>query len=136
MVRPWVYKSLAIALRESQGSADEIERAETASAELEPIDGQGFLDASRAIASDKRWDGPGLLQRGGLPAAEHAYAYNEALLYAELAQDEPEMESAAGHLLSQDWPVGNKELQDDARRKAEAWPRSWNPRTARATVKS
>src|SRR5262249_14896802 len=32
VVRPWVYRSLAIALRESGGSADEIERAEVSAA--------------------------------------------------------------------------------------------------------
>src|SRR5262249_20183690 len=41
VVKPWVYQSLAVALRASGGSADEIERAETAALELEPQDAQG-----------------------------------------------------------------------------------------------
>src|SRR5262249_17737589 len=38
VVKPWVYRSLAIALRESGGSAEEIERAEVSTADLEPLD--------------------------------------------------------------------------------------------------
>ncbi len=120
VVRPWVYKSLAIALRESQGSADEIERAEMSSAELEPMDAQGFLDASRAMAADKRYDRAlAFCKQAAALEPNTPYAYNEALLYAESAQDVPDMEWAAGHLLSQDWPVGNKQLQGDAMQKAE-----------------
>src|SRR5207247_2450808 len=56
VVKPWVYESLAIALRESGGSPEEIERAEVSAAELEPMDAQGFLKASQAMAGQKRFD--------------------------------------------------------------------------------
>jgi tetratricopeptide (TPR) repeat protein len=115
VVRPWVYKSLAIALRQSGGAADEIERAEMSSAELEPLDAQGYLDASRAMAGDKRWDRAlAFAKQAAVLEPNTPYAYNEALLYAESARDEPGMEWAAGHLLRQDWPVGNQALQGKA----------------------
>ena len=111
VVRPWVYKALAVALRQSAGSADEIERAETSAAELEPLDAQGYLDASRAMAADKHWDRAlAFCKQAAALEPSTPYAYNEALLYAELAKDDGAMEWAAGHLLRQDWPMGNKEV--------------------------
>src|SRR5205085_5826559 len=56
VVKPWVYKSLAVALRESGGSPEENERAEVSSADLETLDAQGYLQAARALADDKRYD--------------------------------------------------------------------------------
>jgi tetratricopeptide (TPR) repeat protein len=120
VVRPWVYKSLAIALRQSGGAADEIERAEMSSAELEPLDAQGYLDASRAMAGDKRWDRAlAFAKQASVLEPNTPYAYNEALLYAESANDAAGMEWAASHLLRQDWPVGNKELQSKAIHEAD-----------------
>ena len=133
MVRPWVYKSLAIALRQSGGAADEIERAEMSSAELEPLDAQGYLDASRAMAGDKRWDRAlAFAKQAAVLEPNTPYAYNEALLYAESAKDVDGMEWAAGHLLRQDWPVSNQELQGKAIHTAQTiWPRRLNATTAR-----
>jgi hypothetical protein len=54
VVKPWVFKSLAIALRETGGSAEEIERAEVSAADFEPLDAQGYLTAARALAEDKK----------------------------------------------------------------------------------
>jgi tetratricopeptide (TPR) repeat protein len=115
VVRPWVYKSLAIALRQSGGAADEIERAEMSSAELEPLDAQGYLDASRAMAGDKRWDRAlAFAKQAAVLEPNTPYAYNEGMLYAGSAKDVDGMEWAAGHLLRQDWPVGNQALQSKA----------------------
>ena len=115
VVRPWVYKSLAIALRQSGGAAAEIERAEMSSAELEPLDAQGYLDASRAMAGDKRWDRAlAFAKQAAVLEPNTPYAYNEALLYANSAKDVDGMEWAAGHLLRQDWPVSNQTLQGKA----------------------
>ena len=91
------------------------------SAELEPLDAQGFLDASRAMAADKRWDRAlAFCKQAAALEPNTPYAYNEALLYAETAQDVSGMEWAAGHLVSQDWPMSNKELQGKAMQKAES----------------
>src|SRR5262249_50371826 len=43
VVRPWVYEALAVALMESKGSPEEIQRAELSEADLQPMDAQGFL---------------------------------------------------------------------------------------------
>ncbi|HZY87933.1 MAG TPA: hypothetical protein VFE78_24070, partial [Gemmataceae bacterium] len=48
------------------------------------------------------------------------YPLAEALAFAEEAKDSAAMEWAAGGLLAQDWPVGNKELQSRALQKLEA----------------
>jgi len=125
VVRPWVYKALAIALRQSAGASDEIERAETAAAELEPLDAQGYLDASRAMAADKHWERAlAFCKEAAALEPSTPYAYNEALLYADMAKDDGAMEWAAGHLLRQDWPVSNKELQDNAVQKTKSLART------------
>src|SRR5439155_9232605 len=56
VVKPWVFETLAIALRESNASDEEIERAEASLADLAPHDAEGFLRASHAMAEHKRWD--------------------------------------------------------------------------------
>src|SRR5262249_29034350 len=121
VVQPWVYKALAVALREARASADEIERAEVSAADLEPLDGSGYLLAARALADDGKY-GRALAfckQAAALdPASPGAYA--DAVGYAELAGDAPAMRWAAGRLLSQDWPYRNRELQARAAQKVEA----------------
>jgi tetratricopeptide (TPR) repeat protein len=115
VVKPWVYQSLAIALRASGGSAEEIERAETASLELEPADAQSYLSASRAMAKDKRFDrAVAFCRQASLLEPNAPNAYAEALMYAEQAQDSKAMEWAAGNLVKQEWPQQNKELHDKA----------------------
>ena len=56
---PWVYEVLAIALRESNGSRKEIERAEIALADLAPRDASSYLKASKAPLPASRGLGPG-----------------------------------------------------------------------------
>jgi tetratricopeptide (TPR) repeat protein len=121
IVKPWVYKALAIALRESGGDPEEIERAEVSAADLEPLDATGFLKAAMALAGDKRYDRAlAFCRQAALlePNAPHAYA--QALGYAELAQDGEAMGWAAGNLLGQDWPFENQELQSRALQKLDA----------------
>jgi hypothetical protein len=111
VVKPWVYESLAIALRASGGSPEEIERAETSLADLEPQDAEGFLKASKAMADHKRWDRAlAFCRQAALlePGAPKVYA--DALNYAEKAKDVDAMEWASGNLLKQDWPVKGEEL--------------------------
>src|SRR5207245_3177738 len=107
VVKPWVYESLALALRESKHATDdEIERAETSLADLEPQDAEGFLKASKAMADHKHWDRALAFCRQAAqlePGAPKVYA--DALNYAEMAKDVDAMEWAAGNLLKQDWPV-------------------------------
>ena len=125
VVEPWVYEALAVALRESGGSPEEIERAEVSAADLAPLDASGFLKASQAMAHNKRYDrAVAFCQQAAQLEPNLARPYAEALLYAELGQDSKGMEWAAGNLLRQDWPYNNKELQARARQKLESLART------------
>jgi tetratricopeptide (TPR) repeat protein len=121
LVEPWVFKSLALALRMSGGSAEDIERAEVSTADMEPKDARGYLQAAQALAGDEKYPlALAFCQQASLlePGTPHAYA--DGLDYAELARDARAMEWAAGNLLRHDWPVNNKKLQDRAVQKIEA----------------
>jgi len=121
LVRPWVYDSLALALRESGGSAEEIERAEVAAADLEPQDAQSFLRAASAMQGHKRYDrAVAFARQAALLEPNAPYAYTEGLVYAELAQDPKAMEWAAGNLVGKDWPARDKELKARAQQKLDA----------------
>ncbi|HEY7311775.1 MAG TPA: hypothetical protein VH643_20600 [Gemmataceae bacterium] len=121
VVEPWVYQSLALALRMSGGSAEEIERAEVSTADREPKDAQGFLQAAKALAQDEKYPlALAFCQQAALLEPGTPHAYSDALDYAELSRDGKAMEWAAGNLLRQDWPVNNKKLQDRAAQKIES----------------
>ncbi len=120
VVKPWVYESLAIALRESGGSPEEVERAEVAAADLAPMDAGSMLKASQAMAGNRHYDrAVAFCKQAALVEPNLARPYAEALLYAELAQDSKAMEWAAGNLLRQDWPYDNKLLQARAQQKLD-----------------
>jgi tetratricopeptide (TPR) repeat protein len=121
VVEAWVYKSLAIALRLSGGSAEDIERAEVSTADMEPKNGRGYLEAATALAQDEKYGlALAFCRQAALlePGAPHAY--EEALGYAELARDPKAMQWAANNLLERDWPVENKQLHDRALQKIDA----------------
>jgi hypothetical protein len=121
VVQPWVFKSLALALRESGGSVEEIERAEVSAADFEPLDSQGYLLAARALAEDKNYDRALAFCKQAAelePGSPNAYA--DATRYADMAKDAKAMEWATSRLLKQDWPVRNDELQRSAVEKLES----------------
>jgi tetratricopeptide (TPR) repeat protein len=121
VVEPWVYKSLAIALRESGASPEEIERAEVSCADLQPTDARGYLQGARALARDKNYARAlAFCRQAALLEPNVPAAYADAVGYAELARDARAMEWAAGRLLGQDWPVNNNTLHTRARQKLEA----------------
>jgi hypothetical protein len=115
MVRPWVYEALALALEASGGSPDEIERARVSAVDLEPLDAQGFVRASKAMADLKRYDRAVAFCRHAALLEPNAPApFEETLRYAQLAKDPSAMEWAAGTLLRQDWPADNDDLHHKA----------------------
>ncbi len=121
VVEPWVYKALAIALRMSGGSTEDIERAEVSTADMEPKNASGYLEAAKALAKDEKYGlALAFCRQAALlePGAPHAY--EDALGYAELAHDPQAMQWAAGNLLGHDWPVENKQLHDRALQKIDA----------------
>ena len=121
VVRPWMYEALALALRESKASPEEIERAEVSYTDLEPLDGEGFRDAAHAMAGHKRYDrAVAFCRQAAVLAPDLPQAYADALGYAELAQDAAAMEWAASALLKRDWPVDNHKVQAKAQTRAEA----------------
>jgi tetratricopeptide (TPR) repeat protein len=121
VVKPWVFQSLAVALRLADGSTEDIERAEVSTADMEPKNASGYLQAAPALARDEKYGlALAFCQQAALlePGTSHAYA--EALNYAELARDPKAMQWAAGNLLRHDWPVDNKKLHERALQKIDA----------------
>ncbi len=112
MVEPWVYEALAVALRQSNGTFEEIERAEVSAAELRPFDAKGLLRASQAMADQKHYDrAVALCRQASALQPSLPTPFTEALQYSLLAEDPKGMEWAAGNLLKQDWPTNNREIQ-------------------------
>jgi hypothetical protein len=121
VVEPWVYKSLALALRLSGGSAEDIERAEVSTADMEPKNSRGYLEAATALAQDEKYGlALAFCRQAALLEPGTPHAYEEALNYAELARDPKSMEWAAGNLLSRDWPVESKKMHDRAIQKLDS----------------
>jgi hypothetical protein len=121
VVEPWVYKALALALRQSNGSAEDIERAELSGVELLPGDAGSCLEAARALARDHNYQQAlALCRQAALREPNDAASYAAALGYAELAGDGAAMRWAAGKLLSQDWPGHGQPLHNRAVQKLEA----------------
>jgi tetratricopeptide (TPR) repeat protein len=115
VARPWVYEALTVALKQSSGSLDEIERAQLSVMDIEPQNAQSYLRAAQAMADNKQYDRALAFCRHASvlePNAPQPYA--DALGYAELSHDSQAMEWAAGNLLSRDWPADNKGLQEKA----------------------
>jgi tetratricopeptide (TPR) repeat protein len=121
VVEPWVYKSLAVALRLSGGSTEDIERAEVSTADMEPKNGRGYLEAATALADDEKYGlALAFCRQSALLEPGTPHAYEEALNYAELARDPKAMEWAGGNLLNHDWPIDNKKIHDRAIQKIDA----------------
>jgi tetratricopeptide (TPR) repeat protein len=115
LVKPWVYQALAVALRQTKASAEEIERAEVSAADLEPLDAQGFLRAAEAMRQAERPDRAlAFCRQAALLQPNVPYAFRDALVCAKEAKDSAGMAWAAGNLLQRDWPVDNEKLQDRA----------------------
>jgi tetratricopeptide (TPR) repeat protein len=124
VVKPWVYDSLAVALRQSHASPEEIERAEVSATDLQPLDAKGFLKAAQAMRDLKRYDRAlAFCRQAALLEPEVPDAYREGLVCAEEGKDSQAMIWAAGNLLRRDWPLDNKELQTKASTRLEALAR-------------
>jgi tetratricopeptide (TPR) repeat protein len=118
VVRPWVYEALAIALKESKGSIDDIERAQLSLIDIEPQDAQGYLRAAQAMKEAKRWDrAVAFCRQASILEPNSPFPYQEALLIADVSQDREAMEWAAGNLVSRDWPAESQELHQQAKEK-------------------
>lgn len=121
VVEPWVYKALAVALRMSGGSSEDIERAEVSTADITPRNAGGYLEAATALAQEEKFSlALAFCRQAALLQPGAPQAYEEALGYAELARDPKAMQWAAGNLLSRDWPSENKQLHDRALQKIDA----------------
>jgi tetratricopeptide (TPR) repeat protein len=117
VVKPWVYEALALALKESKASPEEVERAETSLVSLQPLDAQGFLKAARAMSDMERFDrAVAFCRQAALLEPNTPHAYSDALVYAQRAKDQSGIEWAAGNLSKRDWPINNQEYQLKATR--------------------
>jgi hypothetical protein len=118
VVKPWVYKALAEALRETKAPPEEIERAELAAADLEPMDAQGFINASQAMANLEHYDHAlAFCQRAAALQPNVSEPYSDALSVAERGRDVEGMKWAAQQLLSRDWVTSNQDLHGQAKEK-------------------
>lgn len=121
VVEPWVYKSLALALRLSGGSTEDIERAEVSPADMEPKNSRGYLEAATALAQEEKYGlALAFCRQATLLEPATPHAYEAALTYAELARDPQAMQWAAGNLLRHDWPIDNHKIQARALQKIDA----------------
>ncbi|HMF14234.1 MAG TPA: hypothetical protein VKE94_18085, partial [Gemmataceae bacterium] len=112
LVKPWVYEALALALKESQASPAEVERAETSVAALEPLDAQGFIKAAQAMADQQRFDRAlAFCRQAALLEPNVPHAYADALVYAEKNKDSDAVAWASANLARRDWPVNNQDYQ-------------------------
>src|SRR5262249_17431099 len=115
----WYQEALAIALEESQGPAEEIERAYTSAIDLEPKNPQTYLQVSRSLNAMGDPDAAVRLCKVAAklePNVPDAYA--SALVYAESPKATASYDVtafAAGGLLAHDWPMDNGDLHKQAR---------------------
>ncbi|HKB04474.1 MAG TPA: vWA domain-containing protein [Gemmataceae bacterium] len=116
----WYQEALAIALEESQGPAEEIERAYTSAIDLEPKNPETYLHVSRAL---NRMGDPDTALRLCKVAAKLEPnvpdAYTSALVYAENPKATASYDVAAfaaGGLLARDWPATAGNVHEEARK--------------------
>jgi len=125
LVKPWVYEALAVALKESKASPDEVERAQTSEADLEPLDSQGFLRAAQAMAEHKNYERAlGFCRQAAALEPNVPFPYEQALTYAAQLKDTDAMEWASGNLMRRDWPTNNQDLQNKAKDKVASLAKS------------
>jgi hypothetical protein len=121
VVRPWVYEALAVALEETKGDPEEIRRARLSAVALDPTDAQGFLGAARTMANNKQYDRAlAFCRQAALLEPALAQSYMDAVAYADLAKDSRAMEWAVREIVSQDWPVDNRQLHLKAESRLQA----------------
>jgi tetratricopeptide (TPR) repeat protein len=115
VVRPWVYEALGMALEASGGSPEMVERAYASAVDMEPQDAAGYVRASKAMGDRQHYDrAVAYCRQAALLEPNSPASYEEALMYADLAQDSTAMQWAAGNLLRRDWPGDNKDLHEKA----------------------
>jgi tetratricopeptide (TPR) repeat protein len=115
----WYQEALGIALEESQGSPEEIERAYLSAIDLEPKNPQTYLQAARSLALMGDPDVAVRLCKVAArlePNVPDAYA--NALVYADSPKATASYDVAAfaaGGLLARDWPADGGDLHAQAR---------------------
>ncbi len=116
----WYQEALAIALEESQGSSEEIERAYMSAIDLEPKNSDTYMRVSRSLNALGEPDSAVRLCKVAAklePNVPDAYA--SALVYAENPKATASYDVtafAAGGLLARDWPNDNGDLHANARK--------------------
>ncbi len=121
IVKPWVYEVLALALEASNGSPEELERAQVSAVDIEPRDAVGMVRAAQAMADHKRYDRAlAYCRQASLLEPNVADVYQEALKFAELDRNPQAMEWAASNLLGRQWPADNDNHHSKARDRVEA----------------
>ncbi len=133
VIKPWVYEALTVALRESGASPEEIEKAEVAVADLEPLDSKGFVRAAKGMASSKNYDRAlAFARQASILDPINSQPLVDTLAYAELA-NKPELLSwAASRILAKDWADNNEVVHDRAKAQLVSMAARLEPRDPEA----
>lgn len=115
----WYQEALAIALEESQGSQEDIERAYTSAVDLDANSPHAYLDVAQTL---NRLGSPEIASRLCKVAAKLEPNVPDAYIHALACAENPKMDAsfdistfAANGLLSRDWPNDRGELHAKAR---------------------
>ncbi|HEX3147762.1 MAG TPA: VWA domain-containing protein [Gemmataceae bacterium] len=115
----WYQEALAIALEESQGSPEEIERAHLSAIDLEPKNPQTYLQVAKSLHDMGDEDGAVRMCKVAAKLEPNMPdAYTSALVYADGPKATASYDVtafAAGGLLSRDWPMDSGDLHAQAR---------------------
>ena len=102
----WLHDALAISLKESKASPDEIERAAMSAIDLEPMEAKGYLKAAKAADANNKPDlALAFCQRAANLEPNQPVAYANALVYAEKSNEVKAdvISWASENLLRRDW---------------------------------
>ena len=116
----WTHDALAIALQNSQGSADEVERASLSSIDMDPTNAGLYLRAAKAEDGLGKHDvALAYCQRAAALEPSSPNAYADALVYANRVTDvKPDVvQWAATNLLKRDWPADDTDYHATTKQK-------------------
>ncbi|MCX7699676.1 MAG: hypothetical protein N2039_02240, partial [Gemmataceae bacterium] len=114
---PWVFSALAIALQQSGGSPEELERARLSAIDLDPKDPEAYMQAAKAMAEAGDFDrAVGYCRMAASLKPALADPYADALAYASKAKkvDSDVIHWAVSNLLGRDWIVDKDLYQQRA----------------------
>jgi hypothetical protein len=123
LIQPCVFEALAMALKESGGSAAEIERARLSIIDLDPQNPNSYMAAAAAMHDLGKPDQAlAFCKRAAALEPNASDPYAKSLVYLAKATnvDTDAVQWAAGNLLGHEWSVDRELLQSQARQALDA----------------